>query len=575
MSMADWVGLAINVFGLAIQAYEVFQQAIEFPESYSAVVLKLDVELTRLQLWGKHSGVSQGSLAPDLLPFESLIDRILRKLTNLLQDSARLKERYGLKPVEEVASNPGSHSKPLIQLRSVLRSIAGRHKVNAPTTQTGTLERVRWAISSQEQFKELVEEIRSYTNSLNELLLASQRATLQHDWERAGIRIVGAVDDPSGLSLVRQMARENSNCQNLSTMASRKAIVENYANQIGTVAGRSPNQLLLRQDFELPSNYLSLSRCIALYSPKSPSPVPSTKTYVLVEKKPFDSHIRSEDKIALLSRLHRLMTLLNTTSDNEQGMLTPSLGYWSEDDCWCLVYRCPFVPSSTIPPQVVGSLTSAQPLSLLHLLQSSSFRPALEQRLALANNLAAVLSRLYGGQWFHKGVRSDNIVFPQSPSPAFDISRPVIVGFEYSRQYTEPASIDFVAQDFCQAVYRHPDYQGEAANRTGYRLSYDIYSFGLLLAEIAWWVPLEKVYQDVMRKKPGGGNLSEYRTPQAKSFMEEISRKVGKEMAFRVGTVYQKVIDWCLKQGMTFADDKDLAVDFYSNVVVPLETISK
>ncbi|KAJ8072375.1 hypothetical protein PM082_015934 [Marasmius tenuissimus] len=573
--MADWMGLAISLFGIAIEAYEVFQQAIEFPESYSAVVLKLDVELTRLQLWGKHSGVSQGSLALDLLPFESLIDRILRKLTNLLQDTAQLKERYGLKPVDEIASETGPRSKPLIQLRSVLRSVAGKHKVNTSTTRPGALERVRWAISSQEQFNKLVEEIRSYTNSLNELLLASQRATLQHDWERVGIRIVGAVDDPSGLSLVRQMARENSSCQNLSTMASRKAIVENHANQIGPAIGHSPTQLLQKQDFELPGTYPSLSRCIALYNPKSPSPIPSKKTYVLVEKKTFNSHIQSEDKIALLSRLHRLMTLLNTTSDNEKGMLTPCLGYWGEDDCWCLVYRCPFAPSSTIPLQVIGSLTSAQPLSLLHLLQSGSFRPALEQRLALANNMAAVLSRLYGGRWLHRSVRSDNIVFPQSPSPAFDISQPVIVGFEYSRQYTEPASIDFVAQDFGQAVYRHPDYQGEAANRTGYRLSYDIYSFGLLLAEIAWWVPLEKVYQDVMKKKPGGGNPSEYRTPQAKSFMEEITRKVGKEMAFRVGSVYQKVIDWCLKQGMTFADDKDLAVDFYSNVVVPLETISR
>ncbi|KAL0574988.1 hypothetical protein V5O48_006976 [Marasmius crinis-equi] len=593
--MADFVGLSLDLFTLAIKAYEVLQQAIEFPESYSALVLKLDVELTRLQLWGKHSGITQGSLIPELIPLESLIDRVLKRLADLLQDTAKLKEKYGLQPVDEVASGgqgTGSHPKPIMQVRNILRAItelkprkdtrnsnddSGGGQVRTPDR----LDRLRWAISSREKFDELVEEIRSYVNSLNELLQASQRATLRHDWERTEIKLVCAVDDPSDLLLVRQMADKNTVCQDMVTMASRKAIVANHAN-LAPTTDHGPIHVLQKEDFQLPSEYHSMTRCIVMYTPKtSLLPITLNNSYFLAEKKCFDVHISSEDKVALLTRLHRLMTLLHTSADSDRGMLPACIGYWSEDNSWCLVYRIPFLPSSTVPPQVEGSLTTAQPLSLLHLLQSSTFRPALERRLNLACGLAAVLSRLYGGQWLHKGIRSENIVFPwSSPSPFYDISRPVIVGFEYSRQYTEPASIDFVVQDFSQAISRHPDYQGDAVNRSGYRLSYDIYSFGLLLAEIAWWVPLEKIYQDVTRKKTASSSskasVVEYDAPQARAFMEEIVRKVGKEMSFRVGTVYQKVIEWCLKQGrLAFVDDKELVVDFYSNVVVPLETISR
>jgi len=65
-----------------------------------------------------------------------------------------------------------------------------------------------------------------------------------------------------------------------------------------------------------------------------------------------------------------------------------------------------------------------------------------------------------------------------------------LIGFNYSRQESEEQTIDKskLINDSKTFIYRHPAYQGEAAQ--GYKIHYDIYSFGLVLVEIALWVPL-------------------------------------------------------------------------------------
>lgn len=51
-------------------------------------------------------------------------------------------------------------------------------------------------------------------------------------------------------------------------------------------------------------------------------------------------------------------------------------------------------------------------------------------------------------------------------------------------------------------MYRHPNYQGEAAQ--GYKVQYDVYSVGLVLVEIALWMPLGS-FLEGMRKPVSKG----------------------------------------------------------------------
>jgi hypothetical protein len=264
------------------------------------------------------------------------------------------------------------------------------------------------------------------------------------------------------------------------------------------------------------------------------------------------------------------------------------------------------------------------PISLLTLLSPhTKFRPPLELRLRLASTLCTTLSELYLSGWLHKGIRADNILFPAAgailqPShhpPAGEMARilasPLVCGFDYSRHESEWATIDkarMAGGDVGAAMYRHPNYQGEAAQ--GYKVQYDIYAVGLVLVEIALWTPLGAFLEGKKRAStsrgrssnsgggdqlgvlPGksavevvelSGDMKVFYRPHAVELRKRVAARVEAEMAFRVGSPYCRVVQFCLE----FADRQpdvgsvDVgevgvhpAMEFYNNVVVPLAGLS-
>jgi hypothetical protein len=209
------------------------------------------------------------------------------------------------------------------------------------------------------------------------------------------------------------------------------------------------------------------------------------------------------------------------------------------------------------------------------------------KRYQLAKKVAHTLAKLYGSDWMHKSITSDNIIFPQiydeNQSVSFRaISSALIQGFCYSRQHTEFQTLDqgMVLKDLESAIYRHPNYQDVATSR--YKIQYDIYSFGLVLFEIALWTPMISMLAAVPRQ---GGNAEVQLSPEMKYFDQfealELKRRVmfrvDSELAFRVGTRYCEIVRWCLDFSQSdFNDDQawQAGVEFYNNVVTPLEEIS-
>lgn len=596
------VGFVGQVYSGAVQAYLTLQAAIDFPETAEKLVLQLEVERIRLQLWGENSGANEGILHPGVSPFEPLIKDILNKVTRLLHDSNKLKEDYGLVgSIEDDgggASTGTQKSNAIDQVKVVFRAVfpvqdkrrkersEGRPSTldRAETAEQDTavqkgvssFQRIRWAISSQSRFERLIRDIRGFTNNLNELLRESQQVSLSQDWRRLEIQMVADIDDTYTLQMVQAATQGDDNCRNMSTMARMKSIVSarrGMAQDTGRPADITVT-VLSKHDFDLPVDFRTSSRCIALHKPRDLAVDKINDAYVLIEKKHYDEDISSEDKAILLFRLHRLVSLLNSTS-NDHAPLLYCLGYWSEPEsnCWCLAYLFP-VQSIPHPPTMLSAPISTQPLSLLHFLESKTCRPPLESRLVLASTIAGIFSQLYGSKWLHKGVRSENILFPFSAFGTSDISTPLIAGFEYSRQYTEQASIDHTPYNLSHAIYRHPHYQGLAAK--GYRMAYDVYSFGLVLAEIAWWIPLKSFLQvsrgNASEGQPTPFGNQRFGAKEATQLSTMVISRLNKELAFRVGTAYKDVVRWCLCLGGHWeGSDKELAVEFYTNVVAPLE----
>ena len=128
--------------------------------------------------------------------------------------------------------------------------------------------------------------------------------------------------------------------------------------------------------------------------------------------------------------------------------------------------------------------------SLHSMLGQRVSKPTLAQRISLSRKLASSLSHLHTANWLHKGIHSGNVIFC-GENEEFDVEHPILSGFEYSRPQSNKTTSRNL--DPRWDIYRWPKIQNEAPNAAGSRKTYDIYSLGLVLLEIAHWEPLNKL----------------------------------------------------------------------------------
>ncbi|KAJ7117639.1 prion-inhibition and propagation-domain-containing protein [Mycena epipterygia] len=570
------IGLLGQCYSGAVQAYLFIQTAVEFPETAAKLVIQLEVERIRLQLWGRNSGADSDALYPGLTPFEPLIVDILTKIQQLLSDSDRLKAKYGLASrmdgIAGIRPRVPRNSGLLDHVKDVLRSAlalsasdkgtkAGHMAHDAAHNRTlrrKGFDRLSWALVSKSRFESLIVDLRYFTNNLNELLRESQLLKLSQQWRSIEMQAVARFEDPRVLKALQEATDGDKNCREIFSMAKRKSII--VTNQDFDVSTFKPN-ILSKKDFDLPTNFYQMPRCIAVYRPRRRA---ASQSYALVERKTY----KPEEKTQLLFRLHQLIELVNASPT--QNLVCK--GYWSEPrtNSWHLVYQ---IPSHGIALAPIKELVPSQPLSLRLLLSTSFRRPPLEARLTLACALAGSFSRFFGSKWLHKAIRSENIVFPASGG-GYDIAHPIVVGFTESSRPANQATrhsdnerprppqafLDSLTRE--TTIYHHPGYLNPI-RETPYSMVFDIYSFGLVLAEIGWWLPLESF----------SGASQAGRRGETGGLRRKMIDQLKKDLAFRMGTPYKDVVEWCLTRDA--GSDSSLAVEFYNKVVVPLWNISR
>ncbi|KAL9627584.1 MAG: hypothetical protein Q9164_007562 [Protoblastenia rupestris] len=130
-------------------------------------------------------------------------------------------------------------------------------------------------------------------------------------------------------------------------------------------------------------------------------------------------------------------------------------------------------------------------------------KPSLSARISMCAVLAQCIHSFHAVNWLHKGLQSSNIIFFTSSANGQDLSSPLVSGFELSRpsimdKMTEKPTFDPFAD-----IYRHPDAQSSQMDGN-YRKSYDIYSLGIVLIEIAFWKRIENIMgvESLARIKP-------------------------------------------------------------------------
>ena len=146
----------------------------------------------------------------------------------------------------------------------------------------------------------------------------------------------------------------------------------------------------------------------------------------------------------------------------------------------------------------IGDGHTTEFVSLRERIEARRGMPSLNKRIELATTIATSVLYLHAVNWVHKDIRSDNILFMRETDQSARLSKPMLAGFEFSRPAL-PEEVTVTHQyTLEQALYRHPDLLTGSADRSN--KSHDLYSLGLLLAEIALWTPIEDIAQVEVRR---------------------------------------------------------------------------
>ncbi|KAF4975868.1 hypothetical protein FZEAL_7401 [Fusarium zealandicum] len=210
------------------------------------------------------------------------------------------------------------------------------------------------------------------------------------------------------------------------------------------------------------------------------------------------------------------------------------------------------------PPLPFNHEENGGVVTLLQLYKMHRIVP-LGYRIHLACALATAIEHFHRVGWVHKSIRSNNIAFTtarktssssgpdmedsgiqdeEEPSPflgSFDISNPLLFGFEYSRAGDETTYLE-EDHSLINNLYRYPARWGRPTAR--FEKSHDVYSLGVVLLEIALWKDIKSIV------KP-----SEDRPVIAAEVAKTLMDKCQKTLPHQVGGVLSQCVLTCLDFG--------------------------
>ena len=261
------------------------------------------------------------------------------------------------------------------------------------------------------------------------------------------------------------------------------------------------------------------------------------KAYNTTYDRPSDEHLPLPKN---LKRVKELVTLLQ--SDKPIQFCAPRcLGFFNDRDDkknsnhdarFGLVFEKP--------------KNCASPLSLRQMIFKAP-KASLTDRVTLAHKISTCVLYLHAVNWLHKGLRSDGVMFfPNSDSDTSSITDPYITGYEYSRPDKDGETTTTAVEhaDYLM-LYVHPNYQGYEAKGT-YRKTFDIYSLGIILLEIAYWKRIEQILDiDTHMAKPA----------QLKAVRERLLQPGSEYLAFvkgNLGERYYTAVKSCIEGRSAF-----------------------
>lgn len=537
--------LALQLFAGCIQGYQIFLDAAGMPEDFEHLRIRMRIEQVRLLNWGEKVGLLEDMLEQPSVALQlhrNLMIDILFEIQRLFKGCLKIKEKFdNLVPVRGIpTSDAVVQDSNSVSPRGINALLRRTLKVLEKTSQVP--KRLQWATVEQDRFEELIEKLISYNDSVVSLLdraFIDQLYEMQVQTQLVMLQLSNKIDDLKQLSLAMQV-KTNTDTQlsyaykstwstsatatsrsDDGTSLSQLAIFKAQQTSIESHSSDQSSGPIDRELVTLASS--STSRSQATYRDEQ----------VWVEWKEWDlNHQLPTWGSMIEERVKKLAALLGLTDKPKEFRAPICVGYFDERDEDTARY-------GLIYSQPDNSAKAAVPTSLLDLIKTSE-RPSLTQRTALAHTITQSLLYLHSVNWLHKGFRSDNIVFFTSPDQTPDYATPIVSGFEYARPDLPEELTEKPAENFSHDIYRHPDALANPTSRS--KKSWDIYSLGIVLLEIALWQPISSIVSVYEGQKGARTKLRKTRDRLLEdAFLTKLSASVGER--------YRDVVRRCIAGG--------------------------
>ena len=525
------------------------------PESYRYLRVRLQIEQQRFLNFGLESGIlyADGVICAVLQINRSLLLAVLAEIKTALETYATANGKYeGLMPQETV--DWADYEEPQMGLMDLLcpppqlrsqgvAEHAEKKKLNylkharvlgKSVAQTGrnlrTIimepKRLVWAAIDKESFESLISKLEHLNSFLIALLDSSQVRRLQDVMSTTYLEVLQIRNDMESLvGLVKALYPIAQNPQNYGTSAIGADSNPLFRAIAQETEAHERKKEYLKQLVEVKIQHTRMDQ---LASESSPSSGSSKFIGALLKLDEFgfaDEDLNWDPMQKRVNAIYQSRSVwvewkhipdsgsLTTSSEQIEyriGLLTGLLcrkkpvGFRAPS---CLGYIKDLDGDNGARLGIVfdnpASECARSELFTLRELYEQRSKPSLSARILMCAVLAQCIHSFHAVNWLHKGLQSSNIIFFASSASGQDLSRPFVSGFELSRPSTVDKMTEKPTFDPFADIYRHPDAQSSQMDGN-YRKSYDIYSLGIVLIEIAFWKRIEDIMgvESLARIKP-------------------------------------------------------------------------
>jgi hypothetical protein len=230
-----------SLFSTCVECFEYFSSAKDLEEDFEILLVKLDLEKTRLLIWGNAVGVLKAEGEGRIIELNDgqrveLIGRCLESMKSLLSDTDKLQRVYGLKSAAQSNANMGRSSNIVSKNSMNLFKASYRRfwaRFAGDQARSTLASRTKWAIHDKARFEGLITHLKDLIDGLNQVLPVKreiQDQVIKDD--------IVSILDLSKLRLVQ------SACEGSYTAGSDVASAVIEASEFGTVDRRNIEEWL-------------------------------------------------------------------------------------------------------------------------------------------------------------------------------------------------------------------------------------------------------------------------------------------------------------------------------------------